>query len=85
MSVASSTDGRQFDSGGTVKVFLNGTRVAQFTQAYANNSYIRWDIDVHKFRGKKGVNLVIKSHEKAPSTQQGYFFALLDDFTATPR
>ena len=86
MSVASSDDGSQFDSGGTVNVFLNGTKVAHFTQAYANNSYIRWDVDVHKFRGKKGVKMVIKGHENAPAFPgTGYFFALLDDFTATPR
>jgi Zn-dependent metalloprotease len=87
MSVAAlDGTGSAFDSGGSVKVFLNGKRVATFTQAYANNSYIRWDVDVHKFRGKKGVNLVIKGHENAPAFPgTGYFFALLDDFTVTPR
>jgi Zn-dependent metalloprotease len=85
MSVASTADASVWDSGGTVSVFMNGTRVARFTQAYANNSYIRWDVDVHKFRGEKGVKLLIKSHEKAPSLTGGYFFALLDDFTLTPR
>jgi Zn-dependent metalloprotease len=67
---------------GSVTVLLNGTKVAHFTQAYANNSYIRWDIDAHKFRGKKGVKMLIKCHENASA---GYFGALFDDFTVTPR
>ncbi len=77
------------DGSGTVDVKVNGqvipNNAGHFDQGYANNTYIRWDIPVNKWKGKT-VTLSITGHEDAPFfSGYGYFQVLLDDFTLTPR
>ena len=73
------------DAKGSVTVLIDGKGSRSGTQAYANNTYQRWDIPVGKWRGQKGVTMTIKGHESQPAYHRHRLLRLLfDDFTVTP-
>jgi Zn-dependent metalloprotease len=90
LSVAASADGSVTDTTGTVDITFDDVganppvNVAHWDQTYANNTYLRWDVSMQSLAGQTGT-LTIIGHEDNPHLDGGYFQAMYDDLTLTPR
>jgi hypothetical protein len=92
ISVASTADGTTQDTTGTIDITFDPdganppVNVGHWDQTYANNTYIRYDLEMGAL-GLNGVTgtLTISAHEDNPNFQGGYFLGIYDDFTLTPR
>jgi Zn-dependent metalloprotease len=90
ISVAASADASVQDTTGTVDITFDPdggnppVTVGHWDQTYANNTYVRYDLDMSAFQNITGT-LTITGHEDNPHLDGGYFQAMYDDFTLTPR
>ena len=90
ISVAASADATVQDTTGTIDITFDPdppggpVNVGHWDETSANNTYDRYDLAMDAFAGQTGT-LTITGHEDAPHQPGGYFQAMYDDFTLTPR
>jgi zinc metalloprotease ZmpA len=90
ISVAASSDASVQDTTGTVDITFDPdpaggpVNIGHWDETSANNTYVRYDLEMAAFQNQTGT-LTITGHEDNPHLAGGYFQAIYDDFTLTPR